>query len=175
MAGVVVAAIFAAVAFSPVSALAQENEEEIADNPHRGVFRMARGAGIATDASTGDDFRSAFQVVAQLKNDGSTADREHEIVRGSIVVGKDGERVRYALVPETWQVTVAEDGNTFEASGAAKDEEGNEYRVALTGYFGMHVRQGNIWSLEGNMTGDDTDYELHYAAITNPMRAVLRC
>lgn len=175
MAGAVFAAIFAAVALSPVSALAQESEvEEIADNQHRGVFRMARGAGIATDAATGDNLRTAFQIVAQLRNDESTPDREHEVVRGQIVVGKDGERVRYALVPGTWQVTVAEDGRTFEAGGTVKDEEGNEYRVNLTGYFGIHVRGGNIWSLEGSMAGGDIEYELHYAAITNPMTTVLR-
>lgn len=175
MAGAVFAAIFAAVAFAPVSALAQESEDnEIADNQHRGIFRMARGAGIATDVATGGDFRSAFQIVAQLRNDESTPDREHEIVRGHIVVGRDGERVRYALVPETWQVTVAEDGRTFDAAGVAKDDRGNEYRVALEGYFGMHVRGGNIWSLEGSLTGGETEYELHYAAITNPMATAAR-
>lgn len=175
LAGVVAAAIFAAVAFAPASVLAQESEDnEIADNQHRGVFRMARGAGIATEAATGDDLRSAFQIVAQLKDDGSTPDREHEIVRGHIVVGKDGERIRYALVPETWQVTVAEDGRTFEASGTVQDEQGNEYSVELAGYFGMHVRGGNIWSLEGSLSGGDTEYELHYAAITNPMATVAR-
>lgn len=174
LAGVVAAAIFAAVAFAPASVLAQESEDEIAENQHRGVFRMARGAGIATDVATGDDLRSAFQLVAQLRNDESTPDREHEIVRGHIVVGKDGERIRYALVPETWQVTVAEDGRTFEAAGTVQDEQGDEYRVELAGYFGMHVRGGNIWSLEGSMSGADTEYELHYAAITNPMATVAR-
>ncbi len=175
LAGVVAAAIFAAAAFSPASVLAQESEEsEIAENQHRGTFRMARGAGIATDVATGENFRTAFQIVAQLRNDQSTPDREHEIVRGQIVVGRDGERVHYAFVPETWKIAVAEDGRTFEAAGAAADREGNQYRVTLDGYFGMHTRGGNIWSLEGSLTGSDVEYELHYAAITNPMTTVAR-
>lgn len=175
LAGVVAAAIFAAVAFAPASVLAQESErDELSENQHRGIFRMARGAGIATDVAIGDDLRSAFRIVAQLKNDESTPDREHEIVRGHVVIGKDGERIRYALVPETWQVTVAEDGRTFEAAGTVQDEDGNEFSVELTGYFGMHIRGGNIWSLEGSMSGEDTEYELHYAAITNPMATVAR-
>lgn len=175
LAGVVAAALFAVVAFAPASVLAQESDkDEIAENQHRGVFRMARGAGIATDVATGDDLRAAFQIVAKLRNDESTPDRELEIVRGHIVVGKDGERIHYALMPETWQVTVAEDGRTFEAAGTVQDGYGNEFSVELTGYFGMHIRGGKIWSLEGSMSGGDTEYELHYAAITNAMTMVAR-
>jgi hypothetical protein len=176
LAGVVAAALFAAVTFSPASVLAQESREddEIAENQHRGVFRMARGAGIATDVATGDNYRSAFQIVVQSGAGESRNDRDHEVVRGQIVVGRDGERVHYAFVPKTWQITVADDGRTFVATGAAQDKDGNQYRVALDGYFGMHTRGGNIWSLEGSLTGADIEYELHYAAITNPMATVAR-
>lgn len=173
MAGVVVAAMFAAVAFSPVSAVAQESEDEVSDNPSRG-FRMARGAGIATDVSSGDDMRSGFRVAAQLNDDESTPEREHEIIRGTIAVAIDGERVQYTFIPETWTAKVSEDGNTFEATGTVEDAEGNEYAVALTGYFGMHMRQGTIWSLEGTLSGEDAEYELHYAAISNPLRLAPR-
>jgi hypothetical protein len=173
MAGAVVAAIFAAVAFAPASALAQESEDETADNPFRG-FRLIRGAGIATDVSTGDDMRSGFRVAAQLADDESTPEREHSIIRGTIAVAVDGERVQYTFVPDTWTAQVSEDGNTFEAAGTVQDEDGNEYTVSLTGYFGMHMRQGTIWSLEGTLSGGDTEYELHYAAISNPLRQALR-
>ena len=187
MAGVVLAAaLLAAVAFSPTSALAQEtridglrNEQQrpierpylVADErpDHRLGFHAAWGAGVATDTETGDDFRSGFRVVTQKANDSRV--NEHEVKRGILAISVEGERIRYQMLPETWKIVVSEDGFTFEASDQVQDADEQKFDVELKGYFAMHTRLGNLWSIEGTMTGEDTSYELHYVAISHGLRS----
>lgn len=179
------AALLAAVAFSPTSAQAQEtrrdglkNEQQrpierpyVADErpDHRLGFHSAWGAGVATDTETGDDFRSGFRVVTQKANDSRV--NEHEVKRGILAISVEGERIRYQMLPETWKIVVSEDGFTFEASGQVQDADGQKFDVELKGYFAMHTRLGNLWSIEGTMTGEDTNYELHYVAISHGLRS----
>jgi hypothetical protein len=181
MVGVIVAALLAAVAFSPTNALAQETrsgDERIhrtTDRPlatderadHRLGFKVAKGAGVATDTETGDDFRSGFRVIVQKLND---TDNEYALKRGMLAIAVDGERIRYQMLPETWKIVVSEDGFTFEASGQVQNAEEEKFDVKLNGYFAMHTRLGNLWSIEGTMTGEDTSYELHYVAISHGLR-----
>jgi hypothetical protein len=185
MAGVVLAAaILTAVAFSPTSALAQEtrrdgirNEQQrsierpyVADEmpDHRPGFHMVWGAGVATDTQSGDDFRSGFRVVTHKADDSKV--NEHEVKRGLLAISVDDERIRYQMLPETWKIVVSEDGFTFEASGQVKDADEQKFDVELNGYFAMHTRLGNLWSIEGTMTGGDTNYELHYVALSHGLR-----
>lgn len=184
--GVVLAAAFlAAVAFHPTSALAQETtrsdrlqdeRQRPIDRPyvaderpdHRPGLHVAWGAGIATDTETGDDFRSGFRVVTQKVN--SSDVNEHGVKRGIIAIAVDGERIRYQMLPDTWKIVVSEDGFTFEASGQVQNAEEEKFDVKLNGYFAMHTRLGNLWSIEGTMVGADTEYELHYVAISHGPR-----
>jgi hypothetical protein len=166
---VVAAALVAAVSFSPVVALAQERDEvrdkvrgEV-DQQHR--FRMARGAGIATDTETGENFRTGLRLMTLY--DSSTGERT--VARGAIVISVDEERVRYDMLPETWEIKVTEDGLTFEASGQVQNSETEEqFDVSLDGYFGIHGPRGGMWSVEGTMSGEELDYELHYVVLTHP-------
>lgn len=186
MVGVVVAvALLAAVAFTPTAASAQETRRDglqegrqrpidrpfaVDERPeHRLGINVARGVGIATDTETGDDFRSGFRVVTQKLNNSET--NEHELKRGMLAISVDGGRIRYQMVPETWKIVVSEDGFTFEASGKVQNADEEKFDVDLNGYFGMHTRLGNLWSIEGTMNGEDTSYELHYVVISHGLRA----
>jgi hypothetical protein len=164
MVGVVVAAaLVAAVSFAPIAASAQERPSGV--DIHR--FRTASGAGIATDIDPGDDFRSAIRAIWTYNN--STDERT--MTRGSIVISVDGERVGYQFVADTWELEVAEDGLTFEASGQVENSDGKVFDVSLNGYLGGPVgfmkRIGTTWSVDGVMTGEDREYELHYVIIAH--------
>lgn len=186
MVGVIAAAaLLAAVAFSPTAASAQETRRDgLQDGRQRPIDRsfaaderpeyrlginVARGAGIATDTETGVDFRSGFRVVMQKLNNSETS--EHELKRGMLAISVDGERIRYQMLPETWKIVVSEDGFAFEASGKVQNADEEKFDVDLNGYFGMHTRLGNLWSIEGTMNGEDTSYELRYVAISHGLRA----
>lgn len=181
---VVAAALLAAVAFSPTTASAQETRRDglqegrqrsidrpfdVDERPeHRLVINVARGVGIATDTETGDDLRSGFRLITQKLNNSET--NEHELKRGMLAIAVDGERIRYQMLPETWKIVISEDGFTFEASGKVQNADEEKFDVDLNGYFGMHSRLGNLWSIEGTMNGEDTSYELHYVAISHGLR-----
>ncbi len=186
MVGVVVAAaMLAAVTFSPTAASAQETRRDElqegrqrpTDGPfvvaerqeHRQGINVVRGVGIATDIESGDDLRSGFKVVTQKLN--NTEANEHEVKRGMLAISVDGERIPYQMLPETWKIVVSPDGFTFEASGKVQNADEEKFDVNLNGYFGMHTRLGNLWSIEGTMLGEDTGYELHYVAISHGLRA----
>lgn len=169
MVGVVVAAaLVAAVSFSPVIASAQERGETSdkvrgeVDQQHR--FKVARGAGIATDTETGENFRTGLQVVTAYDN----STNERTVERGAIVISVNGERVHYSMLSETWDIKVAEDGLTFEASGQVQNSEGEQFDVTLDGYSGIHSPRGGTWSVEGTLSGGELDYELHYVVLTHP-------
>jgi hypothetical protein len=165
MVGVVVAAaLVAAISFTPIVASAQERSEarDEVDQQHR--FKVARGAGIATDTETGENFRTGLRVMTLY--DSSTDVRTAE--RGVIVISINGERVRYDMLSETWEIKVAEDGLTFEASGQVQNSEGEQFDVSLDGYFGIHGPRGGMWSVEGTMSGGELDYELHYVVLSHP-------
>jgi hypothetical protein len=168
MVGVVVAAaLVAAVSFSPIAASAQERDEvrdKVRGADQQYSFRVARGAGIATDTETGENFRTGLRVMTSY--DDSAGERTVE--RGAIVISVDGERIRYDILPETWEIKVAEDGLTFEASGQVQNSESEQFDVSLEGYFGIHTGRGGMWSVEGTMSGEGLDYELHYVVLSHP-------
>jgi hypothetical protein len=164
---VVAAALVAAVSFAPIAASAQERGEprdRARDEVGQHRFNVARGAGIATDAETGQNFRTGLRVMTTYDND--TAERTLE--RGAIVISVDGERIHYDMLPETWEISIAEDSLTFEAAGQVQDSEGEQFDVSLDGYFGIHTGRGGTWSVEGNMSGGELDYELHYVVLSHP-------
>ena len=81
----------------------------------------------------------------------------------------DGERVYYTVVPESWRVVLSEDRLAFKASG--KVAQGEEtFVVNLNGYFAMHTRLGNLWSIHGEMEGRESQYDLHYVGISHGIR-----
>ena len=169
MVGVVVAAaLVAAVSFAPIAASAQERPSVQDARIHRPG--TASGSGIATDADTGDDFRSAFRAIWYY---GSGTD-ERIVSRGTIVISVEGERVTYSFLPDSWEIEVAEDGLTFEASGQVENSDGEVFDVSLNGYLGGPVgfmkRIGTTWSVDGVMTGEDRAYELHYVVIAHLSR-----
>jgi hypothetical protein len=171
MVGVVVAAaLVAAVSFAPIAASAQERSGE---DVRIQRLRTASGAGIATDVATGDDFRSGFRAIWHYDN--STDERI--MSRGSIVISVDEERIIYTIVPDTWKIEVAEDGLTFEASGQAENSHGEAFDVSLNGYLGGPVgfikRIGTTWSVDGEMIGEDAEYDLHYVLVAHLGRLAL--
>jgi hypothetical protein len=166
MVGVVVAAaLVAAVSFAPIAASAQERPSGEDVRMHR--LRTASGSGIATDVNTGDDFRSAFRAIWHYDN--STDERT--MSRGTIVISVDEERITYTMLPETWEIEVAEDGLTFEANGQVQNSDSEVFDVSLNGYLGGPVgfikRIGTTWSVDGVMMGEDREYELHYVVIAH--------
>ena len=160
---VVAAALVAAVSFWPVVGLAQERGERgVVDQQYR--FWVARGAGVATETETGDNFRTGLRVMTLYDNSSGKG----AVERGAIVISIDGERVRYDMLPGTWEISLVEDGLTFEASGQVQNGRGEQFDVSLNGYFGIHGPRGGMWSVEGTMTGGDIDYELHYVVLSHP-------
>jgi hypothetical protein len=93
------------------------------------------------------------------------------MTRGSIVISVDEERVGYQFVADTWDLEVAEDGLTFEASGQVENSDGEVFDVSLDGYLGGPVgfvrRAGTTWSVDGQMTGENAEYDLHYVIIAH--------
>jgi hypothetical protein len=165
MVGVVVAAaLAAAISFAPIAASAQERPASDV-NIHK--FRTASGAGVATATDSGEDFRSGIRAIWTYNN--STDERT--MTRGSIVISVDEERVGYQFVADTWDLEVAEDGLTFEASGQVENSDGEVFDVSLDGYLGGPVgfvrRAGTTWSVDGQMTGENAEYDLHYVIIAH--------
>jgi hypothetical protein len=179
MVGLVLAAgLLVSVTISPTSALAQESDrkekldkriDRIGDDRlHRLGLHAAKGVGVATDVETGEDYKSGFRVLTQKVNG---TDGEFAVKRGVIAISIEGERVFYTMIPETWSIVVSEDPLTFEARGQVQSEDGQVFDVSLNGYFAMHTRIGNLWSIEGTMEGEDKEYELHYVAVSHRIRA----
>jgi hypothetical protein len=186
MVGVVMAAaMLAAVTFVPVLASAQESarSDKLDERQHRSIDRpyvaderadhrpglhLTKGAGIATDAETGKNFRSGFLGLIQKAN--SSEVNEHSVKRGILVIGADGERIRYQMLPETWKIEVSKEGFTFEANGQVQNEAQEKFEVKMNGYFATHTRLGNLWSIDGSMRGENTEYQLHYVAISHGLR-----
>jgi hypothetical protein len=173
---VLAASILAAMAFQPGVASAQEIErkervQSTADRLDeirnaRSGYHGVKGAGVATDQESGENHRSAFRFLVQ-KVDGS--ENEYEVRRGLIAISIDGERVYYTIVPDSWSVVLSEDRLTFKASGKVK--QGDEtFEVNLNGYFAMHTRLGNLWSINGEMEGRESQYDLHYVGISHGIR-----
>ncbi len=178
MVGLVLAAgILAAIAFSPTAAMAQESDrkerlERSADRLddaryHRLGIHVAKGAGIATDTETDENYRSGFRVLVQKVNG---TESEFEVKRGMLGIFVDGQREIYTVLPETWNVVLSE-GRVFEATGQVQNAEEEIFDVSLEGYFAMHTRLGNLWSIEGSLEGEDKAYDLHYVGITHGIRA----
>jgi hypothetical protein len=178
MTGLVLAAsILAALAFQPVAASAQEVErkerlERRIDRidearEARTGFHAAKGAGVATDQETGENYRSGFRFLLQKMNG---SDNEYDVKRGVIGISIDGERVYYTLVPDTWSFVLSDDRLTFEASGQVQQGE-ETVKVTLNGFYAMHTRLGNLWSIHGEMEGREIQYDLHYVGISHYLRA----
>jgi len=170
------ASILAAIAFQPGIASAQEIErkerleraiDRVDENREtRLSFHAVKGAGVATDQESGDNYRSGFRFLLQKVNG---SDTEYDVKRGLIGISIDGERVYYTIVPESWSVVLSDDRLTFRASGEV--EQGEEtFDVNLNGYFAMHTRLGNLWSIHGEMEGKDAQYDLHYVGISHGIR-----
>jgi hypothetical protein len=170
------ASILAAIAFQPGIASAQETErkerleraiDRVDENREtRQGFHAVKGAGVATDQESGDNYRSGFRFLLQKVNG---SDTEYDLKRGLIGISIDGERVYYAIVPESWSVVLSDDRLTFKASGQV-EQGGETFDVNLNGYFAMHTRFGNLWSIHGEMEGRDTQYDLHYVGISHGIR-----
>jgi len=178
MVGLVLAAgILAAIAFSPTAAMAQESDrkerlERNADRIddaryHRLGIHVAKGAGIATDTETNENYRSGFRVLVQKVNG---TESEFEVKRGMLGIFVDGQREIYTVLPDTWNVVLSE-GRVFEATGQVQNAEEEIFDVSLEGYFAMHTRLGNLWSIEGSLEGEDKAYDLHYVGITHGIRS----
>jgi hypothetical protein len=90
--------------------------------------------------------------------------------RGAIIISVDDERIRYTIVPSTWEIEGGEDGLTFKASGQVENDD-EVFDVNLKGHLGGPVgfikRAGMAWSVDGVMSGDEREYELHYVLIGN--------
>jgi hypothetical protein len=171
---VLAAAVLAALAFQPSLVSAQEEREErlqsksdrLEEARSRTGFHSAKGAGVAIDQETGDRFRTGFIFLIHQVNG---TENEFEVRRGVIGQSVDDERVYYTSVPETWTIVLSEDGLSFRAAG--KVEKGDEtFEVTLNGYFAMHTRLGNLWSVQGEMEGRENQYDLRYVGISHVLR-----
>lgn len=168
MVGTLVAvALVVTASLAPITAMAQERG---IDDVRR--FRTASGAGIATDVDTGEDHRSVLRAIWHYDN----STEERRMSRGTIVISVDEERVSYSFLPDTWEIKIAEDGLTFEASGQVQNRNSKVFSVSLNGYLGGPVgfvkRIGTTWSVDGVFTGEDREYELHYVMIGHLSRPV---
>ena len=178
MTGLVLAAsILAALAFQPGTASAQEVErKERLERRTDGLdearqartgLHAAKGAGVATDQETGENHRSGFRFLLEKVSGSET---EYDVKRGMIGISVNGGRVYYTAVPDSWTVVLSEDRLTFRASG--KVEQGEEtLNVSLNGFYSMHTRIGNLWSINGEMEGREVQYDLHYVGISHALRA----
>lgn len=174
---VLAAAVVAGLAFQPGFASAQEVErkerlESKADRidelrETRSGYHGVKGAGVATDQETGENHRSGFRFLLQKVNG---TESEYEVRRGTIGIFVKGERVYFTAAPETWSVVRSDDGLAFEASGQVEQGDAT-FDVSLTGFFAMHTRTGNLWTIEGEMEGRESKYDLHYVGISHGIRS----
>jgi hypothetical protein len=170
------ASILAAIAFQPGIASAQEIErkerlerakDRVDENRETRLgLHGVKGAGVAADQESDENYRSGFRFLLQKVNGSET---EYDVKRGIIGISIDEERVYYTIVPESWSVVLSDDRLTFRASG--KVEQGEDtFDVNLNGYFAMHTRLGNLWSIHGEMEGRESQYDLHYVGISHGIR-----
>jgi hypothetical protein len=159
MAGVLLVAALSATVWFPSYAAAQNGDGERR-------IGIAHGLGVAVNSDTEEGTKSVFHMLIRPNDDEDTEEKEYELLRGMLGIKVDDERVRYTMVPDTWDVAVSEEDETFEASGQVENEDGDEFDVQLTGTHGIDIKNGAIWVIEGSFEGEDVEYELFYIALT---------
>ncbi len=159
MAGIILVAALSATAWFPSYAAAQ-NE----DGQRR--VGIVHGFGVAANSDTEQGTKTIFHMLIQPDDDEDTEETEYSLVRGVVGIVDDGEKVRYTMVPDTWDIAVSEEDETFEASGQVENEDGDEFDVQLTGTHGIDIENGAIWVIEGSLEGEDLEYQLFYIALS---------
>lgn len=143
-------------------AIAQESEHRSdktrhAQKPVRQASVTGVGVGAAVD-NNGNLHRSHYRI--DLANS-TASDTDYQVKNGQLFILEKGARGAYKLVPQTWKIDLSNNTSAFKATGQVKDEK-NVYNVSLTGTKIRDVKNGSLYRVDGNLSGNSTEYDLHY-------------
>jgi len=139
----------------------------------------ARGRGVAIDGQ--ELYRSKIGAIAFTKTTPtSTSDQliDFGVKRGAIIIKQypatdaadDVARKVFKMVPDSWSGVISGDGKNLEAKGIATDDAGNEYTVYLKSIAARKTNRGLLLFVQGSLTGDDANYDLHYLIFVHPIK-----
>jgi len=133
---------------------------------------MIIGIGAAIDTEENKMYRSHLRFGIANMAAANSADAEHKVIRGGIVINDEGSPVHYIAVADTWTIEVREDKSAFTAEGVVEDREGNRFDVSLEGELLHETEHGGLYLVKGKFSGGDQDYELYYLAAVLHREAV---
>ena len=91
----------------------------------------------------------------------STTSDTYQVKKGQVFILEKGSRGTYKIIPETWKIDITDGKATFTAAGQVKG--GNDtFNVSLTGNKIRDVKNGSLYRVDGKLSGNSAEYELHY-------------
>jgi len=112
------------------------------------------GVGAAVDGD-GNLYRSHYKI--GLANETAS----YQVKKGQIFILEKGSRGTYQIIPETWKTDITDGKATFTASGQVKGGD-STYDVSLAGTKIRDVKNASLYRVDGKMSGNGIEYELHY-------------
>ncbi|HEY8110786.1 MAG TPA: hypothetical protein VIG05_07970 [Candidatus Nitrosotenuis sp.] len=131
------------------------------------VVATGVGIGAAVD-SDGALHRSHYRIdlaVASTNSTGtntnSTTSDTYQVKKGQMFILEKGSRGTYKIIPETWRIDISDGKSTFSATGQVKGGK-DTYNVSLTGEKIRDVKNGSLYRVDGKLSGNNLEYDLHY-------------
>ncbi len=133
------------------------------------VVATGVGVGAAVD-SDGGLHRSHYRidlVIASTNSTGNTnstgtnSTDTYQVKKGQIFILEKGSRGTYKIIPETWKIDISDGKSTFSATGQVKGGK-DMYNVSLTGEKIRDVKNGSLYRVDGKLSGNSLEYDLHY-------------
>jgi len=132
-----------------------QNEKARPQKPVRQAPVTVVGVGAAVD-SDGNLHRSHYRI--GLANETASA---YQVKKGQIFILEKGSRGTYQVIPETWKTDITDGKATFSAAGQVKGGD-STYDVSLAGTKIRDVKNASLYRVDGKMSGNGAEYELHY-------------
>ncbi|MBI5133161.1 MAG: hypothetical protein HZA83_00455 [Thaumarchaeota archaeon] len=129
------------------------------------------GVGAAVD-NDGNLHRSHYRIDLAATSTNSTTNTNstgtnstiidsYQVKKGQVFILEKGSRGTYKIVPETWRIDITDGKAAFTATGQVKGGN-NTFDVSLTGTKIRDVKNGSLYRVDGKLSGNSTEYELHY-------------
>lgn len=115
-------------------------------NLHRSHFRI--------------DLTNAMSTNSTSANSTSTNSTGYQVKKGQLFILEKG-RSAFKFIPETWRTDIADGKSSFTATGQVKDSK-NTFSVSLTGSKIRDVKNASLYRVDGKMSTNGTEYDLHY-------------
>ncbi|MBI5147145.1 MAG: hypothetical protein HZA84_08030 [Thaumarchaeota archaeon] len=139
--------------------------------PIRQVVATGVGVGAAVD-NDGGLHRSHYRIDLVITSTNSTGNTNstgtnstttdaYQVKKGQIFILEKGSRGTYKIIPETWKIDISDGKPTFSATGQVKGGK-DTYKVTLTGEKIRDVKNGSLYRVDGKLSGNSLEYDLHY-------------